>query len=55
MARNLVFTLLGSIVALATSVGPAWATAVVVPEPSSLALIALGVGSVAWLKFRNRK
>ena len=55
MARNLAFTLLGSVVVLAASMGPAWATPVEVPEPSSLALIALGVGSVAWIKFRNRK
>lgn len=26
-----------------------------IPEPAGLALLALGVGGVAWIKFRRRK
>jgi len=39
---------------LATSPGVAWA-GVPVPEPSSLALMAVGVAGAALLKFRRRK
>lgn len=57
MTRGFVHSLLGSILVAAVSIDAAWAGAVpiAVPEPSSLALIAIGVGGVAWLKFRNRK
>ena len=39
------------------SVGPALAgpVATPVPEPASLGLMAVGVGAVAWIKFRRRK
>ena len=39
---------------LATSPGIAWA-GIPVPEPSSLALMAVGVAGAALLKFRRRK
>ena len=56
MARKLGFMLLGGMLANVTLMGAAWAAAPVeVPEPSSLALIAIGIGGVAYLKFRQRK
>ena len=58
MARKLGFMLLGSILASVTLMGAALAAPpapIEVPEPSSLALIAMGIGGIAWLKFRQRK
>jgi hypothetical protein len=41
---------------LATSSGAASAgTFTEVPEPTSLALLAVGLGGAAWVKFRRRK
>lgn len=58
MTREIVYTLLGSVLATVVSIGAAVAAPpapIEVPEPSSLALIAMGIGGVAWLKFRQRK
>lgn len=42
---------------LATSASAAWAGSlpISVPEPTSLALLAVGLGGAAWAKFRRRK
>jgi len=48
--------LAAAVLALAASAGPSLAGpgVIQIPEPSSLALIAAGVGVLAWVKFRRR-
>jgi hypothetical protein len=41
-------------IAVAAAAGPAFASFVVVPEPSSFALMAAGVAAAAWIKFRKK-
>jgi hypothetical protein len=54
MRLTLSLTVMTALWALAATV-PAWAGPTVeVPEPSSMALLAVGLGGAAWIKFRNR-
>ena len=48
--------LLSGLVLVALS-GVAWAgvPVITVPEPTSLAVLAAGIGGLAWVKFRRRK
>jgi hypothetical protein len=59
MTRTLLAAVLGGISAVLVSADSAFAglsiIPVRVPEPTSLALIAAGVGAVAWVKFRRGK
>jgi hypothetical protein len=41
--------------ALVALIGNAWAAQVSVPEPASMALLAIGAGGVLLAKFRRRK
>jgi len=49
---DLISTAVGFVVIAAPALaGPT----VAVPEPASIGLLAVGIGSVAWVKFRRRK
>lgn len=58
MGHHLWMWAIGAILATAIA-GPAWAgivsNPVPIPEPASIALLAAGIGGVAWLKFRRRR
>ncbi len=53
--KAIFYTGLAGLALVLASTGQALAGVVSVPEPSSLALIAAGVGAVAWIRFRHRK
>ena len=55
---NRLLSLMGAALGFALIASPALAgTGVIVaaPEPASITLLAVGVGGVAWAKFRRRK
>jgi hypothetical protein len=55
MMNAAVSTLLTGLSVVVLSAGQAYAAAAItIPEPSSLALIAVGAGVLAWVKFRRR-
>ena len=53
--KTIFYTALAGVALVLASTGQALAGVVSVPEPSTLALIAAGIGAVAWVKFRHRK
>lgn len=55
MASTFLAVALGLIAAMHSSVALAGPAVIQIPEPSSLGLMAAGVGVAAWLKFRGRK
>ena len=44
----------GLAIAIFGSAGAFASTVVTIPEPASLAVLAAGVGALAWVKFRRR-
>jgi len=52
---NRFLTVMGAAAGFMLVAIPAFAAAVETPEPTSLGLLAAGIGSVAWAKFRGRK
>jgi hypothetical protein len=54
---NRLMSLMGAALGFALTASPALAGSIVVPtpEPASITLLAVGVGGVAWAKFRRRK
>ena len=55
MRSHILWVSLSAVWVLATSSGSALAGVTPVPEPSSMALLAVGLGGAAWVKFRRRK
>ncbi len=56
MKFNRLGAAIGGVVGLLVPVA-AWAgeSVVTIPEPASLAVLAAGVGALAWVKFRGRR
>ncbi len=55
MTRRVIYSIVSALAIVVLGSGVSLASnAVVIPEPASLAILAAGVGALAWVKFRRR-
>lgn len=55
MSRRSVFSVVAGLAIVVLGAAAAHASTIVtIPEPASLAVLAAGVGALAWVKFRRR-